>query len=233
MLERPSNPYWASYEEAIEEARVKIAQDVLESIGYTATRGNSQPPDEDNVRSNAASAFQFFTDKLDEVSGQLIYTAPRKTTALLDSIYLGLSKMREAHHSRKALLIISDGGDNSSRYTQNEVKSLVKEADTLIYAIGIFSRYLPTVEERFGPTLLSEIAEATGGRSFSVESSDDLPDVAAKIGLELRNQYLIGYRPTSPALDGKWRKIRVKVLPPKGLPPLQVYAKKGYYASSP
>ena len=174
-----------------------------------------------------------FTDNLDEIPGQLIYTAPRKTTALLDAIYVGLSKMRQARHSRKALLIISDGGDNSSRYTQSEVKSLVKEADTLIYAIGIFSRYRPTVEERYGPTLLSEIAEATGGRSFSVESPDDLPDVAAKIGLELRNQYLLGYRPSSPALDGKWRKIKVKVLPPRGLPPLQVYAKKGYYAASP
>ena len=174
-----------------------------------------------------------FTDDLDEIPGQLIYTAPRKTTALLDAIYLGLSKMRQARHSRKALLIISDGGDNSSRYTQSEVKSLVKESDTLIYAIGIFSRYMPTLEERYGPALLSEIAEATGGRSFTLQDANDLPDVAAKIGLELRNQYLLGYRPSSPALDGKWRKIKVKVLPPRGLPPLQVYAKKGYYAASP
>ncbi len=174
-----------------------------------------------------------FTDDLDGISGQLIYTAPRKTTALLDAIYLGLSKMRQARYSRKALLIISDGGDNSSRYTQREVKSLVKESDTLIYAIGVFSRFLPTVEERWGPMLLSEVAEASGGRSFSAESSNDLPDIAAKIGLELRNQYLLGYRPSSAALNGKWRKIKVKVLPPKGLPPLQVYAKKGYYSASP
>jgi len=174
-----------------------------------------------------------FTASLEEIQGKLIYTVPNKSTALLDAIYLGLNKMRQARHSRKALLIISDGGDNSSRYTEGEVKSLVKEADTLIYAIGIYGHFLPTLEERYGPVLLREITEATGGRAFNVDNPNDLPDVAAKIGLELRNQYVLGYRPAGPVNDGKWHKIKVKLLPPKGLPPLQVYAKKGYYAPSP
>ncbi len=174
-----------------------------------------------------------FTTALDEIPPKLIYTVPEKTTALLDAIYLGLSKMREARNQRKALLIISDGGDNSSRYSEHEVKSLVKEADTLIYAIGIYSRNLRTLEERLGPLLLNQITEATGGRTFNLENVNDLPDVAGKIGLELRNQYVLGYRPDTHANDGKWHKIKVKLLPPNGLPPLQVYAKKGYYGASP
>jgi Ca-activated chloride channel family protein len=101
-----------------------------------------------------------------------------------------------------------------------------------IYAIGIYDHYFPTDEERLGPQLLSDITELTGGRAFSIDNPNDLADVATKIGVELRNQYVLGYRPTNPAHDGKWHKIRVKVTPPKGLPPLRVYAKTGYYAGS-
>ena len=138
--------------------------------------------------------------------------------------------MREAKYPKKALLIISDGGDNHSRYTEGEIKALVKEADVMIYAIGIYDRYFPTEEERLGPALLGEITELTGGRAFTVENPNDLADVATKIGVELRNQYVLGYRPKIVVRDGKWRKIRVKLLPPKGLPPLRVYARTGYYA---
>jgi Ca-activated chloride channel homolog len=105
----------------------------------------------------------------------------------------------------------------------------VKESDVQIYAIGIYDHYFPTDEERLGPQLLSEITELTGGRAFSIDNPNDLADVATKIGIELRNQYVLGYRPTNPAHDGKWHKIRVT--PPKGLPPLRVYAKTGYYAT--
>ena len=130
------------------------------------------------------------------------------------------------------LLIISDGGDNHSRYTEGEIKSTVKEADLLIYAIGIYDHVIATPEEQAGPALLSEITELTGGRAFTIDNPNDLADVATKIGIELRNQYVIGYRPKNRAHDGKWRKIRVKLIPPKGLPPLRVYAKTGYYAPS-
>ena len=100
----------------------------------------------------------------------------------------------------------------------------------LIYAIGIYDHYFPTEEERLGPALLSDITELTGGRAFTIDNPNDLADVATKIGIELRNQYVLGYRPTNPIKDGKWRKIKVKLQPPKGLPPLRVYAKTGYYA---
>jgi Ca-activated chloride channel homolog len=171
-----------------------------------------------------------FTSAVDDIQGKLVFTVPRKRTALLDAIYMGVSKMREAKYPKKALLIISDGGDNHSRYTEGEIKALVKEADVMVYAIGIYDRYFQSQEERLGPELLGEISELTGGRAFTVENPNDLADVATKIGVELRNQYVLGYRPNKVVRDGKWRKIKVKLLPPKGLPPLRVYARTGYYA---
>jgi Ca-activated chloride channel family protein len=171
-----------------------------------------------------------FTSSVDDIQGKLVYAVPRKRTALLDAIYMGISKMRQAKYAKKALLIISDGGDNHSRYTEGEIKALVNEADVMIYAIGIYDRYFASAEERLGPGLLSEITELTGGRAFTIDNPNDLADVATKIGIELRNQYVLGYRPKNVVRDGKWRKIKVKLMPPKGLPPLKVYARTGYYA---
>src|SRR4029078_11689612 len=171
-----------------------------------------------------------FTQSIEDIQGKLVYTIPKGRTALLDAIYLGVSKMRQAKYPKKALLIISDGGDNHSRYTEGEIKSVVKEADLLIYAIGLYDRYMSTPEEQLGPALLADLTELTGGRAFTIDNPNDLADVSTKIGIELRNQYVLGYRPKTPGHDGKWRKIKVKLLPPKGLPPLRVYAKTGYYA---
>lgn len=173
-----------------------------------------------------------FTQNVDDVQNKLLLTMPKGRTALLDALYLGMHNMRQAKNRKKALLIISDGGDNHSRYTEGEIKSLVREADVMIYSIGIYDRYFPTPEEKAGPELLSEISEVTGGRSFTIDNPNDLPDVASKIGTELRNQYVLGYRPEKQTRDGKWHKIKVKIRIPKGLPPLQVYARTGYYASS-
>ena len=173
-----------------------------------------------------------FTQSVDDLQNKLIYTVPRGRTALLDAIYLGISKMREAKYPKRSLLIISDGGDNHSRYTEGEIKSLVKEADVMVYSIGIYDHDFRSEEERLGPQLLSDVSELSGGRAFTIDNPNDLADVATKIGIELRNQYVIGYRPKNPGHDGKWHKIKVKLLPPKGLPPLHVYAKTGYYASS-
>jgi len=171
-----------------------------------------------------------FTSSVDEIQNKLVFAIPRHRTALLDAIYMGISKMRHAKFPKKALLIISDGGDNHSRYTENEIRSLVKEADVMIYAIGLYDRYASVEEERLGPQLLSDITELSGGRAFTIDNPNDLGDVATKIGVELRNQYVLGYRPSKVVRDGKWRKIKVKLLPPKGLPPLRVYARTGYYA---
>ena len=152
---------------------------------------------------------------------------------MLDAIYQGLNVMKRGKNPKKALLIISDGGDNSSRYTEREVKNLVKEADVQIYAIGIFepiSSRGRTAEELNGPNLLGEVAEQTGGRQFPVENLNELPDIAAQIGIVLRNQYVLGYIPTNLNKDGKWRRITVKLNQPKGMPPLRVFSKHGYYA---
>ncbi len=173
-----------------------------------------------------------YTSSVEDIQDKLVYAIPKGRTALLDAVYLGMSRMRKAHYERKALLIISDGGDNHSRYTESEIKSMVREADVQIYGIGLFDSYFKTPEEREGPALLTDITEVTGGRTFTINSPNELADVATKIGIELRNQYVLGYRPTNPGRDGKWRKIKVKLNPPKGLPPLHVYAKTGYYAPS-
>lgn len=173
-----------------------------------------------------------FTKSVDSIQGKMLYTVPKGRTALLDAIYLGIEKMRDAGNTRKALLIISDGGDNESRYTDTELRDVVREADVQIYAIGIFEPNPPTPEEVYGPILLDQITSETGGRLFRLSDVNELQDVATKIGIELRNQYMLGYRPQAAPRDGKWHKIKVKLLPPKGLPPLHVYAKTGYYAPS-
>jgi Ca-activated chloride channel family protein len=173
-----------------------------------------------------------FTQNVEALQTKLLFTRPKGRTALLDAIYLGLTQMREAKYPRKAILIISDGGDNHSRYTEGEIKLAVREADVVIHSIGIFDRYFTTDEERLGPELLSEIAEVTGGRSFNIGNPTDLPIVAEQIGVELRNQYVVGYRSKNRAHDGKWRKLKVRLRLPKGSPPLYVRAKTGYYAFS-
>ncbi len=132
----------------------------------------------------------------------------------------GAHQMKKAHNPRKALLVISDGGDNCSRYTEIEIKNLVREADVQIYAIGIYEPVGGrgrTAEELTGPGLLTEIAEQTGGRHFPVDNLNELPDVAAKIGIELRNQYVLGYTPSNQERDGKYRRVQVKLVQPRGL----------------
>ena len=185
-----------------------------------------------NERAELTSSF---TNSVEDLQSRMMLTVPKGRTALLDAIYLGLSQMRGAHNAKRALLILSDGGDNHSRYNESDIKRLVKEADTQLYAIGIFdplgSRNR-TPEELNGPSLLSEITEMTGGRVFAVEKLEDLPDIATKIGMELRNQYVLGYRPSNKAHDARWRKVKIKLRAPRGLPPLTVYSKTGYYAPS-
>jgi len=183
-----------------------------------------------NERPNLVSSF---TSKFENLQDRLIFVKSGGKTALLDAIYLGLSEMKKATTNRKALLIISDGGDNHSRYTENDIKRAVKESDVEIYSVGIFEPMASrsrTPEEAGGPSLLAGLSEVSGGRMFSVEDANELPDIAEKISIELRNQYVVGYRPSNLVRDGRWRRIKVKLTPPKGLPPLQVYARTGYYA---
>ena len=165
------------------------------------------------------------TQNVEEIQNQLTFTQSKGRTALLDAIMLAMLEMKKSQKNRKALLIISDGGDNSSRYSETEVRNRVRETDLLIYAIGVFEAYGSrgrTPEESAGPGLLSELAEQTGGRHFPADSFE-LPDIAAKIGIELRNRYVLGYSPTDQQRDGRYHRVQVKVVPPRGLPPLKAF----------
>lgn len=165
-------------------------------------------------------------------------------TALLDAVHMGLEEMKHAKNPRKALLVISDGGDNNSRYTSTEIADLVREADVQIYAMGVFeptlSFTLPSnlskgklaPEELDGPRLLSEIANQTGGRAIAANNLRELPGIAERIGIELRNQYVLAYTPQNGTHDGKYRKIEVKLQQPKALPQLKARWRLGYYAPS-
>lgn len=166
------------------------------------------------------------------VRERLATVLPEGHTALLDAIYLGMTKLRHAKHGRRALLVISDGGDNRSRYTERELKKLVQEADIEIYGIGIFERLLKILappEERDGKRLLKSITEASGGRLITLNNPRDLPEIAAQVSLELRNQYVLGYRPGGETRDGKWHAIEVSLTGPDARR-LHVHAKKGYTA---
>jgi Ca-activated chloride channel family protein len=171
-----------------------------------------------------------FTNSVEDIQARLATVRSGHRTALLDAIYYGVAKMKDARHERRALLVVSDGGDNRSRYTEGEVRAQVRESDVEVYSIGIFDPYAPTPEERTGPQLLDDLSSETGGRLFRVDDIADMGDIAEKISTELRNQYVIGYRPKDLTRDGKWRKVKVKVIPPPGLPPLTVHARTGYYA---
>ena len=138
-----------------------------------------------------------YTSDPDDVEARMVMLKPENRTALIDAVYLGIDHLRQAKYDRKALLIISDGGDNRSRYTESELQRVVRESGVQIYSIGIFDNYAPSPEEQMGPELLKEICEMTGGRLFNVGSdAADLEDIATRISAELRNQYVLGYNPT-------------------------------------
>ena len=173
-----------------------------------------------------------FTKEPDAIQRRLAFADARGRTALLDAIYLSLNQMRHAQYEKRALLIISDGGDNRSRYTESEIRSMVKEADVEIYSIGIFDRASSAPEELTGPALLEDISGLTGGRAFALDSLNLLPALAVKVGTELRNQYVLAYSPSETMRNGKWHKIKIKLSVPKGLWPLWIHAKPGYYAAA-
>ena len=173
------------------------------------------------------------TNNFSEIQNRLLSTRPKGRTALLDSIALALKTLKTARNARKALLLITDGGDNRSRYTLSEVKGRLEESDVQLYAIGIYERGKArnrTPEESAGPKLLTDLSEPTGGRHFIVDNLEELPDVASKIGIELHNQYVIGYTPYNSQRDGKFRRIAVKVIQPGGLPLFSAYWRSGYIA---
>jgi Ca-activated chloride channel family protein len=155
---------------------------------------------------------------------------PDGATALWDGIYLGVKELKSARYQRKALVVISDGGDNHSRYTESELRSLLKEADIDVYAIGMFDRYATRVEEKKGPLQLDEVTSVTGGRVFSVHDSAELSRAVTQVSLELRNQYVLGFYPSNRRRDGKWRRLKIHLTGSPMQTKLRLYAKQGYYA---
>lgn len=172
-----------------------------------------------------------FTTSAEHVENDLLTSRSKGQTSLLDAIYMGLKKMRSARYGRKALLVLSDGGDNHSRYTEKDVKGAIKESDVMIYAVGTYEKYVSTQEELMGPELLRTVTSLTGGRAFTLTNEAELPLVTRNIGTQLRHQYMLAYEPGSSPKDGKWHKISVKLRLPKKLPFMHVNARPGYYAS--
>ncbi len=173
---------------------------------------------------------QDFTTDIGRLQNLLIFSPAKGMTALYDAVYLALEKVDEGSNPKKALLLITDGEDNRSRYTFSNVREFVKESDVQIYSIGIVSNWNSQLAMgRTGRGLLEELSETTGGRAFFPNSIYEMEDITTKIAVELKNQYVLGYFSTNEEPDGKWREVKVEVEPPRGLPRLSVRAKKGYY----
>jgi len=174
-----------------------------------------------------------FTARTAEIEAALNRAQPGGLTAMLDGINVALHEMKKAKNPRKAIVIISDGGDNHSHYTAADIESLVREADVQIYAMGVFDPVFSlglTPEEISGPHLLLEIATQTGGRAFAAALPSDLPAVTARIAVELRNQYVLAYYSKNRARDGKYRHVEVKISQPLGVSPIKGHWRLGYYA---
>jgi Ca-activated chloride channel homolog len=174
-----------------------------------------------------------FTNQIADIQNQLAALQPGGLTAMLDAIEMALREMKKAKNARKAIVIVSDGGDNNSGYSVDEIESLIREADVQIYAMGVFEPIFSLVlapEEISGPRLLSKLAEQTGGRACSATNPEDLPSIATRIGIELRNQYVLAYTPKNQTRDGKYRRVEVKLTPPAGLSNLKIRWRLGYYA---
>ena len=180
--------------------------------------------------SDSPSLTQDFTTDITKLQSQLLFTKAKGRTSLYDALYLGLEKISHGRNSRKALLVITDGEDNHSRYSLGNVREFAREHDVMIYGIGIIN----PMEEQYGGFqgrgVLSNLANLTGGDAFFPESVQALPGICAQIGLDLKTQYLLGYKSQNFSSDGKWRKIRVKINAENRRASLKVRAKQGYYA---
>ena len=194
---------------------------------------NDSHPDDDYFVITFADRPQIVADVTQSIGtlrARLAQVTPAGHTALLDAIYLGVQKLKHARYQRKALLIISDGGDNHSRFTSGELKDFVMESDVQIYGIGIYSAFFHTPEEWNGKHLLTEITEATGGRTITVNNARELPQAASDISTELRNQYMLGYAPVGSSDDSAWRRISVTVAPRKDGSRFHLAWRRGYQA---
>lgn len=196
---------------------------------------NSSHPNDEYFLIAFNSRAQLLLDRTrdgDSVLQKLTLVQPRSNTALYDAVYLGIERVTRGAHQKKALLIISDGQDNSSRYNFNEVRRLMRESDVVTYAVGILDgRDMGSMTGMQGQAFLDELTSVTGGRSFYPNTAIEMDEIFERIAIELRNQYSIGYTPTDFQPDGKWRRVRVRVKPPRGMSRLTVRSREGYYAT--
>jgi Ca-activated chloride channel family protein len=196
---------------------------------------NSSHPSDEYFLIAFNSRAQLLLDRTrdgEAVLQKLTLVTPRQNTALYDAVYLGIERVTRGSHQKRALLIISDGQDNSSRYNFGEVRRLMKESDVVTYAVGIIGAGDASSQLGMqGQAFLDELTSVTGGKSFYPTSDIEMDEIFERIALELRHQYSIGYTPTEFQPDGKWRKVKVKVKPPRGLPRLTVRSREGYYAT--
>ena len=160
---------------------------------------------------------------------EVMMTKEGGSTALIDALFMGIHEIHKSKKTKKALVLISDGGDNNSRYTPTEVMNVVKESDVLIYTVAIGAGH--DADSEAGLRWMTGVSETSGAHMFRANRAE-LPDIAEKIGIELRNRYVIGYSPLDRKRDGRYHRIEVKLVPPRGLPKLTAHWRSGYYAPS-
>ncbi len=161
-----------------------------------------------------------FTRDTEEITGSLGLIRPQGWTAMFDAICLAVNQMRHAKNPRKALLILSDGGDNNSRYSDGEVINLLREADVQLFAIGLFD------DAHF----LKKAAAETGGAVVAVHNMNDLSDAVDKLSTQVRSQYVLGYYPAQAQNDGKFHRVKVMLNQAVGSLKLRTSWRHGYYA---
>src|ERR1700694_2654538 len=160
---------------------------------------------------------------------KLTFVQTKGNTAFYDGVYLAAERVQRGAYPKRVVLVISDGQDNNSRYTFNDLRKMLKESDVAIYSIGIEESGNGSLALE-GSGILDEISGVSGGKAFFPRSNAEMDDIFEQIALELRHQYSIGFKPREFKPDGRWHHIKVKVIPPRGLPHLFVRSKEGYFA---
>jgi Ca-activated chloride channel homolog len=160
---------------------------------------------------------------------RLASVRPYGQTALYDAVYLALEKVNRGPHARQAILLISDGQDNNSSHSFAELCNAIKESGVMIYTIGITAQSGDRRPD-IGRFVLDQIAEMSGGRSFFPTPYDEsgLMEDCARIALELRHQYSIGFYPTDPLSETKYHRIKVRVAAPKEIGRLSLAYRERY-----
>jgi len=206
--------------------KLDIAKTVLRTFADNANSADEAFLFTVSTRPHTSSAF---TSDLGSLAESAYLLSAGGDTALIDTVYTGLERMRSASNPRRSLLILSDGMDNHSRRSKGELMRLAMEADVQIYAIRIDSRVrtkkaIEQQEEQRGLALLQDLAENTGGLHFTISDWTDAGSIVTKAVLSMRNQYLLAYHPGQPVQPGKWHRISVRL----NVAHTNVYARSGY-----